>query len=104
MIDGLKPFLFALLQKEDTELTLNDGDSENFRKEKVASTKKYFEVMVECFRKIVDLEGFNEIIRSVYYFCRHGSYACLEKMLTLEELENISVSEKHHYLQAEKNL
>ena len=47
---------------------------------------------------------FEKYVRLIYYFCRHGSYACFEGLLTVEELENLSISEKNHYLQAEKNL
>ena len=61
-------------------------------------------MLIECLKKAVASEAFDSVIKSIYYFCRHGSYACLEKLLTQEELENISVSEKHFYLQAEKNL
>lgn len=47
---------------------------------------------------------FEACTKSVYYFCRHGSFACAQKLLTHEELQNMSVSEKNFYLQADKSL
>ena len=85
-IDGMKPFLVTLLQKEDSELKLNDGDSENFKKEKIQLTRKLFQMLIDSLNRIINSERFDSIIKSIYYFCRHGSYACSEKLLTQEEL------------------
>lgn len=100
---SMQPLFKLLRANEDVRFEIESGERREVQREKAASVKNVVRLMLQSLLGLVE-NNQGEIAEYCYFFCKHGSLACTEPLLTEEELELACVSGTWRCLSAERNL
>ncbi len=85
MINISKPFLQMLMGQHEFDFMLYEKDDPKLKKEKIKAIHNLIRVQIESIEKgIRGMANQQLFTQTLYYICRHGSFAPFYQLLTGE--------------------